>query len=78
MAEHEYSRFRNHDRYRGRTVVGIEDGEDLLDDLRSALVQAGAMDLSLDGLYAKDPTVFQKDAEEGEQLAAKAAAKNEP
>jgi cysteine-S-conjugate beta-lyase len=61
-----------------RLCVGIEDGEDLLDDLRSALVQAGAMDLSLDGLYAREPTVFREDPEEGERLAAKAAAKNEP
>jgi cysteine-S-conjugate beta-lyase len=61
-----------------RLCVGIEDGEDLLDDLRSALVQAGAMDLSLEGLYAKEPTVLQKDPEEGEKLAAHAAAKNEP
>ena len=61
-----------------RLCVGIEDSEDLLDDLRSALVQAGAMDLSLDGLYAKNPTVLQYDPKEGEILAAHAAAKNEP
>lgn len=61
-----------------RLCVGIEDGEDLLDDLRSALVQAGAMDLSLDGLYAREPTVLKEHPEEGERLAAKAAAKNEP
>lgn len=61
-----------------RLCVGIEDGEDLLDDLRSALVHAGAMDLSLEGLYAKAPTVLQRDPEEGELLAAKAAAINEP
>lgn len=61
-----------------RLCVGIEDGEDLLDDLRSALVQAGAMDLSLEGLYAKAPTVLQYDPKEGETLAAHAAAKNEP
>jgi cysteine-S-conjugate beta-lyase len=61
-----------------RLCVGIEDGDDLLDDLSSALVQAGAMDLSLDGLYAKAPTVLQHDPLEGEVLAAHAAAKNEP
>ncbi|RMZ80211.1 hypothetical protein DV737_g3091, partial [Chaetothyriales sp. CBS 132003] len=39
-----------------RLCVGIEDGEDLLDDLKSALVQAGAVNVSLDGLSAKKPT----------------------
>jgi cysteine-S-conjugate beta-lyase len=39
-----------------RLCVGIEDGEDLLDDLRSALVQAGAMRVSLEGIYAKSAT----------------------
>lgn len=61
-----------------RLCVGIEDGDDLLDDLRSALVQAGGMNVSLEGLYAKKPTVLQHDPEEGERLAAHAAAKNEP
>ncbi|ETN47159.1 cystathionine beta-lyase [Cyphellophora europaea CBS 101466] len=61
-----------------RLCVGIEDGEDLLDDLRSAMVQAGAMDLSLEGLYAKNPTILQKDPKEGEKIAAEAAAENEP
>lgn len=61
-----------------RLCVGIEDGEDLLDDLRSALVQAGAMDMSLNGLHAKKPTLLQKDLGEGEKLAAQAAAKSEP
>ncbi|RMZ87632.1 hypothetical protein DV736_g5140, partial [Chaetothyriales sp. CBS 134916] len=40
-----------------RLCVGIEDSEDLLDDLKSALVQAGAVNVTLDGLYAKKPTV---------------------
>ena len=61
-----------------RLCVGIEDGDDLLDDLRSALVQAGAMNVSLDGLYAKLPTLADTHPEEGEQLAAKAAGQNEP
>ena len=61
-----------------RLCVGIEDGEDLLDDLKSALVQAGAMNVSLDGIYAKNPTLLDEHPEEGEHLAAKAAAKNEP
>lgn len=61
-----------------RLCVGIEDGEDLLDDLRSALVQAGAMDVSLDGIYAKNATIGDEHSAEGEHLAAKAAAINEP
>lgn len=61
-----------------RLCVGIEDGEDLLDDLRSALVQAGAMNVSLDGIHAKHPTYEDVHTEEGEHLAAKAASKNEP
>lgn len=61
-----------------RLCVGIEDGEDLLDDLRSALVQSGAMNVSLDGIYAKKATVGIEHPEEGEHLAAKAAAINEP
>lgn len=61
-----------------RLCVGIEDGEDLLDDLRAALVQAGAMNVNLDGIFAKNPTVGEQHTEEGELLAAKAAAKNEP
>jgi cysteine-S-conjugate beta-lyase len=61
-----------------RLCVGIEDGDDLVDDLSSALVQAGAMDLSLDGLYAKKPTILQQDPADGEHIAAVAAAKNEP
>ena len=61
-----------------RLCVGIEDGEDLLDDLKSALVQAGAMNVSLSGIYAKHPTVLDRHPEEGELLAAKAAGKNEP
>lgn len=61
-----------------RLCVGIEDGEDLLDDLRSALVQAGAMDVSLDGIYAKNATIGDEHSPEGEHLAAKAAAINEP
>lgn len=61
-----------------RLCVGIEDGEDLLDDLRSALVQAGAMDVSLDGIYAKNATIGDLHSEEGEHLAAEAAAINDP
>ena len=61
-----------------RLCVGIEDSEDLLDDLRSALVQAGAMNMTLDGIRAKNPTRNDRHPEEGEHLAAKAAAKNEP
>lgn len=61
-----------------RLCVGIEDGDDLLDDLRSALVQAGAMNVSLDGIRARNPTISNTHPEEGEQLAAKAAGHNEP
>lgn len=61
-----------------RLCVGIEDGEDLLDDLRSALVQAGAMNVTLDGISARNRTVGQEDPPEGERIAAEAAAKNEP
>ena len=61
-----------------RLCVGIEDSEDLLDDLRSALVQAGAMNVSLDGIFAKQPTLGEGHPKEGEQLAAKAAGQNEP
>ncbi|ETI27540.1 cystathionine beta-lyase [Cladophialophora carrionii CBS 160.54] len=61
-----------------RLCVGIEDGEDLLDDLQSALVQSGAMNVTLDGIYAKNATVGDEHPAEGEHLAAKAAAINEP
>ena len=61
-----------------RLCVGIEDGEDLLDDLRRALVQAGAMNVTLDGVHAANPTIGDDHPPEGEHLAAKAAAKNEP
>jgi cystathionine beta-lyase len=61
-----------------RLCVGIEDGEDLLDDLQSALVQSGAMNVTLDGIYAKNATVGDEHPAEGEHLAAKAAAVNEP
>ncbi|KIW81169.1 cystathionine beta-lyase [Fonsecaea pedrosoi CBS 271.37] len=61
-----------------RLCVGIEDGEDLLDDLRSALVQSGAMNVTLDGIYAKNVTTGVEHPEEGEHLAAEAAADNEP
>jgi cysteine-S-conjugate beta-lyase len=61
-----------------RLCVGIEDGDDLVDDLRSALVQAGAMNVSLDGIHAINPTIRDEHPEEGEQLAAKAAGQNEP
>ncbi|KAK4939970.1 cystathionine beta-lyase [Elasticomyces elasticus] len=61
-----------------RLCVGIEDGEDLLDDLRSALVQSGAMNVTLDGIHAKNATVGVQHSEEGEHLAADAAAVNEP
>lgn len=36
-----------------RLCVGIEDVDDLIDDLTRALVQAGAVEVSLDGFYAK-------------------------
>ena len=61
-----------------RLCVGIEDSEDLLDDLRSALVQSGAMNVSLDGIFAKQSTLGEGHPKEGEQLAAKAAGQNEP
>jgi len=61
-----------------RLCVGIEDGEDLLDDLKSALVQAGAMNVTIDGIEARRKTVQQFDPPEGERLAAAAAGKNEP
>ncbi|KIW66618.1 cystathionine beta-lyase [Phialophora macrospora] len=61
-----------------RLCVGIEDGDDLLDDLQSALVQSGAMNVTLDGIYAKKATVGDEHPAEGEHLAAKAAAINEP
>lgn len=61
-----------------RLCVGIEDGEDLLDDLRTALVQAGAMNVSLDGITARTRTIEQVDPAEGEIIAAHAAAANEP
>jgi cystathionine beta-lyase len=32
--------------------VGIEDVDDLIDDLRRALVQAGAVNITLDGFEA--------------------------
>lgn len=35
-----------------RLCVGIEDAEDLIDDLSRALVQAGAVTVTLDGFYA--------------------------
>lgn len=61
-----------------RLCVGIEDGDDLIDDLSSALVQAGAMNVTLDGIAARNRTRGQIDPEEGEQIAADAAAENEP
>ena len=61
-----------------RLCVGIEDGDDLIDDLGSALVQSGAMHVSLDGIYAKSPTLQASHPEFGEKLAAKAAGENEP
>lgn len=61
-----------------RLCVGIEDGEDLLDDLRSALVQSGAMNVTLDGIFAKNQTVGDVHPAEGEQIAATAAELNEP
>ena len=61
-----------------RLCVGIEDGEDLLDDLRTALVQAGAMNVTLDGIEARNRTLEQVDPVEGEKIAAHAAAVNEP
>ncbi|KIX02302.1 cystathionine beta-lyase [Rhinocladiella mackenziei CBS 650.93] len=61
-----------------RLCVGIEDGEDLLDDLRSALVQSGAVSVSLDGIYAGNATVGNKHPQDGEHRTAVAAAVNEP
>jgi len=61
-----------------RLCVGIEDGEDLLDDLRTALVQAGAMNVTIDGVSARHRTIEQVDPAEGEKIAAHAAADNEP
>lgn len=61
-----------------RLCVGIEDGEDLLDDLRTALVQAGAMNVTIDGVSARNRTIEQVDPAEGEKIAAHAAADNEP
>lgn len=61
-----------------RLCVGIEDGEDLLDDLTSALVQAGAMNVNIDGITARNRTIDQVDLEEGEKIAADAAAEDEP
>jgi cysteine-S-conjugate beta-lyase len=61
-----------------RLCVGIEDGDDLLDDLRSALVRSGAMNVSMDGLYAKNATVGDEHGKVVEDMAAKAVAKSEP
>lgn len=61
-----------------RLCVGIEDGEDLLDDLRRALVQSGAMNVTLDGIFARNETVSDEHSPEAEQLAAEAAGVNEP
>ncbi|KAI9799380.1 MAG: cystathionine beta-lyase [Piccolia ochrophora] len=38
-----------------RLCVGIEDVEDLIDDLRRALVQAGAVTVTIDGFHANAP-----------------------
>ncbi|KAL6233200.1 hypothetical protein BDW75DRAFT_215719 [Aspergillus navahoensis] len=38
-----------------RLCVGIEDVDDLIDDLRRALVQAGAVNVTLDGIEANTP-----------------------
>lgn len=61
-----------------RLCVGIEDGDDLIDDLSSALVQAGAMNVTLEGIAARNRTRGMVDPVEGEQIAADAAAENEP
>ncbi|KAK5939714.1 cystathionine beta-lyase [Knufia obscura] len=61
-----------------RLCVGIEDGDDLLDDLRTAMVQAGAMNVTIDGISARNRTIEQDDPVEGEKIAADAAAENEP
>jgi hypothetical protein len=42
------------------------------------LVQAGAMNVTLDGVEAANPTAQVQHPAEGEHLAAKAAAINEP
>ena len=61
-----------------RLCVGIEDGQDLLDDLQRALVQAGAMNVTLTGTAARNPTINDEHPAEGKRLAAKAAAITEP
>lgn len=61
-----------------RLCVGIEDGDDLLDDLSSALVQAGAMNVTLNGLFAKNKTIGEKEDDIGEKIAAEAVMENEP
>jgi len=61
-----------------RLCVGIEDVDDLLDDLRSALVQAGAMNVTLDGIYAKNPTRGEEDTQDSEDGKTEAAPADEP
>ena len=42
------------------------------------MVQAGAMNVSLDRIYASNPTIGDDHPPDGEHLATKAAAKDEP
>jgi len=55
-----------------RLCVGIEDVDDLIDDLSRALVQAGAVTVTLDGFFAKGPAqaLAQTPIEESDSAAA--------
>ncbi|KAK7522511.1 cystathionine beta-lyase-like protein [Phyllosticta citriasiana] len=55
-----------------RLCVGIEDPEDLIDDLKRALVQAGAVKVTLNGIraLASSEAAVEKDVEAGQQIAA--------
>lgn len=61
-----------------RLCVGIEDGDDLLDDLRSALVQSGAMNVHMDGVFAKHPTIGEEHSKQAEDIAAVTVMENVP
>ncbi|KAK4165195.1 cystathionine beta-lyase [Cladorrhinum sp. PSN259] len=45
-----------------RLCVGIEDVDDLIDDLSRALVQAGAVTLTIDGFHANTPGAVQAES----------------
>lgn len=55
-----------------RLCVGIEDPEDLIDDLKRALVQAGAVKVTLNGIRALDANeaAVESDVAAGQQIAA--------